>query len=137
MLLVLTAAALAVDVPLSPCYHHGAVHLALPEDTSDVALRDALRQAFKRHGVSSLELLQELGHALTATPVRRDTGPQLLPLPMAALRTSRSRLTLYAESNDTEAFAEAFAMFHVDPAALLRTAPGLLARFSAEDHLPP
>lgn len=82
-------------------------------------------------------LLHELGHALAATPVRRGTGPQVLPERMAALRTHRTRLTLYAERDDTEAFAEAFAMFHADPAALLRIAPDLHAWFSAGGHLPP
>lgn len=82
-------------------------------------------------------LLHELGHALAATPVRRGEGPQILPARMAAVRDPSRRLTLYAERDETEAFAEAYAMFHADPAALLRTDPTLHAWFSAGAHLAP
>ena len=62
-------------------------------------------------------------------------GAQTLPARMAAVRDPSRRLTLYAERDETEAFAEAYAMFHAGPAALLRTDPTLYAWFSAGAHL--
>jgi hypothetical protein len=44
--------------------------------------------------------------------------------------------TAYGRTNATEAFAECFSLFRIDPAALRRTAPAALAWFEADGHLP-
>jgi hypothetical protein len=50
-------------------------------------------------------------------------------------RSSRRGPTEYGETSIEEAFAEAFALFHADPAALARIDPGALAWFQKGEHL--
>ncbi|MEZ4323143.1 MAG: hypothetical protein R3F61_37095 [Myxococcota bacterium] len=50
-------------------------------------------------------------------------------------RARFSGVTMYGDTSDTEAFAEAFALFHLDPAALERVSPDAAAWFRDSGHL--
>lgn len=52
-----------------------------------------------------------------------------------ALRAGRIGPSSYGYRNPDESFAEAFALYHLDPAALDRALPGAVAWFAAETHL--
>lgn len=98
-----------------------------------VALRDAF-EAGREAGapMSELKRLFDEGEALRATA---EALPEIGPLAAAfdqAIGGSAYAPTAYGRTQPSEAFAEAFALHHLDPAALERACPKGAAWFSAQ-----
>lgn len=90
---------------------------------------------------ATLTLVHELGHALADAPLREAGGwSPTLTRGGPVIRAFRALdlppgPTPYARRSVHEAFAEAFALWKLDPDALRRTQPDALAWFEAGGHL--
>jgi hypothetical protein len=54
---------------------------------------------------------------------------------MKVLKKLSKAPTMYGQTSTEEAFAECFALFHVDPQALKRTAPKVFDWFDRGEHI--
>jgi hypothetical protein len=92
-------------------------------------------------------ILHELGHALSDAPARRAQAEALeesagrwrasnpVTAAYAAVAAEAVGPTRYGRTAPAEGFAEAFALYHLDPEALLRVMPGVHAWFAAGEPL--
>ena len=95
-----------------------------PEEHPELTAEDL------RSFLSSVQAVEDTEHR-----ARRVLGDSKMVQAYRWARSSRRGPTEYGETSIEEAFAEAFALFHADPAALARIDPGALAWFQKGEHL--
>jgi hypothetical protein len=88
------------------------------------------------HAPQLLLLAHELGHAVAARGQPRRGALSPVEAAYAAVAGAANGPTRYGRRSPTEGFAEAFALYKVDPDALRRALPEVHAWFVAGGHLP-
>jgi hypothetical protein len=81
--------------------------------------------------------LNTVAAELAAARATLEDGQNTSPMARSFATTVPGAATAYGRLSADEAFAEAFALYHLDPAALERAQPGALAWFRAGRHTDP
>lgn len=98
----------------------------------------ALGQSLERDGPrirAEAQRLNERAAQLAVARAAMEGGQQVSPMARLFAEEVGGTATAYARHTPDEAFAEAFALYHLDPDALERAQPGALAWFRAGRHV--